>query len=68
LANFEIVIEGLGWVGVQGIGFASFILHVPAGVKFHVRDDPMRPHILIDKKLKKYTGNTINARTRRNMR
>ena len=68
MANFEIAINGLGWISVQGIGFATFILHLPAGVEFHVRDDPMRPHILIDKKLKKYTGNTINTRTKRNKR
>lgn len=68
MANFEIVIDGLGWISVQGMGFATFILHLPPGVEFHVRDDPMRPHILIDKKLKKFTGNTVNSRTRRNMR
>lgn len=66
LTNFEIVIDGLGWIGVQGIGFATFILHLPAGVSFHIRDDPIRPYILVDKKLKKYTGNTVNARTRKN--
>lgn len=49
--NFEIVIDGLGWISVQGLGFATFILHLPPGVTFRVRDDPMRPHILIDKKL-----------------
>ena len=66
LANYEIVIDGLGWISVQGEGFATFILHLPQGVNFSVRDDPLRPHILIDKKLQKYTGNTVNARTRKN--
>jgi len=67
LANYEIVIDGLGWISVQGRGFATFILHLPPGVAFSVRDDPMRPFILEDKKLQKYTGNTINSRTRRNL-
>lgn len=66
LTNYEIVIDGLGWIGVQGIGFATLILHLPPGVNFTVRDDPIRPHLLVDKKLKKYTGNTVNARTRKN--
>ena len=68
LANYEIVIDGLGWIAVQGIGFASFILHLPPGVIFSVRDDPIRPFILEDKKLQKYSGNTINSRTRRNLK
>ena len=67
LTNFEIVVDGLGWVGVQGVGFATFILHVPQGVEWRIRDDPIRPYILQDKRLQKYTGNTVNARTRRNL-
>lgn len=46
LTNFEIVIDGLGWIGVQGQGFATFILYMPPGVKFSIRDDPIRPYIL----------------------
>ena len=46
MANYEIMIDGLGWISVQGIGFATFILHLPAGVTFRVRDDPLRAHIL----------------------
>ena len=65
-ANFEIVIDGLGWISVQGIGFATFILHLPPGVTFGIRDDPIRPYIFKDKRLRKYTGNTVNAGTRRN--
>lgn len=66
LTNFEIVIDGLGWIGVQGQGFATFILYLPPRVNFSIRDDPIRPYILQDKPLQKYTGNTINARTRKN--
>ena len=29
LTNYEIVIDGLGWIGVQGMGFATVILHLP---------------------------------------
>ena len=46
MANYEIMIDGLGWISVQGVGFATFILHLPAGVTFRVRDDPIRAHIL----------------------
>jgi len=65
-ANFDIVIDGLGWVSLQGKGFASFMLHIPKGVKFHIREDPMQPFEANNVGLKRYTGNTINARTRRN--
>ena len=40
LSNFEIVIDGLGWISVQGKGFVSFILHIPEGIKFHIREMP----------------------------
>ena len=66
LVNYEIVIDGLGWVGVQGRGMATFILHLPPNVNYHIRDEPMRPYVLHDKRLQKYTGNTVNANTRRN--
>jgi 30S ribosome assembly GTPase len=65
-ANFEIVIEGLGWISVQGKGFVNFIVHLPEGVKIHVRDEPMQPFLAKDKGLKRFSGNTINARTKRN--
>ena len=60
------MIDGLGWISVQGKGFATLILHLPPGIGFTVRDDPIRPYILEDKKLSKYTGNTVNATTKRN--
>jgi hypothetical protein len=66
LANYEIVIDGLGWISVQGQGMATFILHLPPNVNFHIRDDPMRPHVVQDRRLMKFTGNTVNANTRRN--
>ena len=40
-ANFDIVIEGLGWVSVQGRGFVNFLLYLPKNIKYHIRDDPM---------------------------
>jgi hypothetical protein len=42
-ANFDIVVEGLGWVSVQGRGFVSFLLHLPPGINYHVRDSPLMP-------------------------
>ena len=66
LANFDIVIDGLGWVSVQGKGFVNFILHLPPQVNYRIRDEPMRPFEAGVRKLKRYTGNPINARTRKN--
>ena len=66
LANFDIVIDGLGWVSVQGKGFVNFILHLPPDINYHIRDQPMQPYEADTRKLKRYTGNTINARTRKN--
>ena len=65
-ANYDIVVDGLGWISVQGKGPASFMLHLPKGISYHVRDSPMRPFEANDRKLKRFTGNTINARTRKN--
>ena len=36
-------IDGLGWFSVQGKGFVQFYLNIPADVKYHVREMPMRP-------------------------
>ena len=38
LANYDIVVDGLGWVSVQGKGMATFILHLPPMINYHVRD------------------------------
>jgi hypothetical protein len=65
-ANYDIVIEGLGWISVQGKGSVSFLLHIPKQVNHHIRDDPLQPYEANDKGLKKFTGNTVNARTKRN--
>ena len=67
-ANYDIVVEGLGWVSIQGKGSASFILHLPENVNYHIREDPMRPYEANVKGLKKFYGNTINAKTKRNMK
>lgn len=66
-ANFDIVVEGVGWISVQGRGFATFNLLLPEGVNFHIRDDPMQPFEANHKGLKRYQGNTVNARTKRNL-
>jgi hypothetical protein len=41
---------------------------LPEGVKYHVREDALCKFEVIDKGLKKYTGNTVNANTSRNKR
>lgn len=66
LANFDISIEGLGWFSVQGKGFISMLLHLPKDVKYHIREDPLFPFEVVDKGLKRYTGNTVNAHTKKN--
>ena len=65
-ANYDIVVDGLGWISVQGKGSVTFMLYLPEGIAYHIRDTPMRPFEVNDRKLKRYTGNTINARTRKN--
>lgn len=67
-ANYDIVVEGLGFVSVQGKGFVSFLLHLPPSIRYHVRNDPLQPFEANTKGLKKFHGNTINARTKRNRR
>ena len=49
MANYDIVIEGLGWFSIQGKGFLDLFLHLPFGIKYHVREAPMRPFMLKDK-------------------
>lgn len=69
LANYDIAIDGLGWISVQGKGFADLFLNLPMGIKYHVRSDPMRPHFLQDKRgLDRYTGMTVQAKSKRNQR
>jgi hypothetical protein len=65
-ANFDISIEGLGWFSIQGKGFVNLNIVVPPGIKFHVRDDPLCKFEVIDKGLKRYNGNTVNAHTSTN--
>ena len=59
-------IEGLGWFSVQGQGFINLMLHLPQGVRYHIRRDPMFPFEVVDKGLKRYTGNTVNSHTKKN--
>ena len=40
-ANYDIVVEGLGWISVQGKGPVSFLLKIPKEIKYHIRDDPL---------------------------
>jgi len=57
LANYDVSIEGLGWFSIQGQGFVDLFLHLPFGIRHHVRDKPMRPHMIKDKGgLDKYSG------------
>ncbi len=42
------------------------MLHLPKDVKYHIRKEPMFPFEVIDKGLKRFTGNTVNAHTKRN--
>ena len=65
-ANYDIVIDGLGWVSVQGKGFCSFLLYLPNEVKYSIREESMQPFEVMDHGLKKYHGNPINIKTRRN--
>lgn len=44
------------------------MLHIPPDVKYHIRDSPLMPFEVIDKGLKKYTGNTVNAHTKVNQK
>ena len=65
-ANFDVSIEGLGWFSVQGKGFCNIMLHLPKDIKYHVRNESMMPFEVMDKGLKRYNGNTVNAHTRVN--
>ena len=38
LANYDIVIDGLGWISVQGKGTVTFILSIPPMINYHIRD------------------------------
>jgi hypothetical protein len=66
-ANYDISIEGLGWISVQGKGFVDMFLNLPFGIKYHVRKDPMRPYFIKDNGgLDRYTGMTVGAKTKMN--
>jgi 30S ribosome assembly GTPase len=67
-ANFDIVIEGLGWFSIQGKGFVSLMLYLPKNVKYHIRKDPMFPFEVKEKGLKRYNGNTVNSNTKKNQK
>ena len=66
LANFDVSIEGLGWFSVQGKGFINMFIHLPKGVKYHIRDDPLCPFEVQDKGLQRFLGNPINVSTKKN--
>ena len=66
-ANYDIAIEGLGWFSVQGKGFVDMFLNLPFGIKYHIRDKPMRPFYILDNKgLDRYTGMTVGAKSKVN--
>ena len=50
-ACYDISIEGLGWFSVQGKGFLNMFINLPFGIKYHIRDSPMRPFEIKDKGL-----------------
>ena len=66
-ANYDIAISGLGWVSVTGIGIAQFRLHIPEGIKFSIRD-PLMPYEANEKGLEKYSGNTVNINSKKNVK
>ena len=66
-ANYDISICGLGWISIQGEGVAQFLLHIPKDIQYHIRD-PLMPFEVSEKGLQKYTGNTINANSKKNLR
>ena len=42
-------------------------INLPFGIKHHVRNDPMRPFFLKDKRgLDRYTGMTVGSKTKKN--
>lgn len=68
-ANFDISIEGLGWISVQGKGFVDMFINLPFGIRHHIRDSAMRPWDLKDKGgLDRYTGMTVGAKTKKNLK
>ena len=68
LINYDIVMHGIGWIGVRGKGTATFFLHLPFGVAYSIRNDPLMPFEITEKGLVRHRGNTVNARTRKNVR
>ena len=59
--EFDLVIEGLGWIGLGGKGLSVFQINVPNGVKCYLRDQPLNLWEFEERKLKKHTGKTFNA-------
>ena len=41
-------------------------INLPFGIKYHIRESPMRPFELKDKGLQRYTGMTVGAKTKKN--
>lgn len=39
------------------------MLHLPKAVNYHIRKEPLMPFEVLEKGLKRYTGNTVNAHT-----
>ena len=40
----EIVINGLGWIGVTGTGTLQLYLHLPSECSYYIRESPLMPH------------------------
>ncbi|CAI2386276.1 unnamed protein product [Moneuplotes crassus] len=66
-AGFDIAISGLGWVSLTGKGFIQLRLRIPKEIKFSVRP-PLMPFEVNERGLSKYTGNTVNANSKKNIK
>ena len=44
----------------------NLFLHLPKGIKYHIRDDPLCPFEVVSKGLKRYKGNPVNVSTKKN--
>ena len=66
-ANYDVSISGLGWISVEGQGIVQLRLHLPEGISYFVRE-PLMPYEVGEKGLEKYTGNTVNANSKKNLK
>jgi 30S ribosome assembly GTPase len=65
-ACYDIAISGLGWVSLSGKGLVQMMLYLPKGIYWSIRD-PLMPFEIEEKGLDRYTGNTINKSSKKNI-